>query len=156
MPQGLYRIWGNPNQVLVQYDGHDATESEAFYRRQQFAPEIDDLPWAEEYNDKKAKRASIDRIGTSAGHLLSRAERSAFEVRARQDERLVIEIARRKVARDRASKNEDELIKKDSLEEAADLIVRTMSGSEIPELLYHLDAAKLGKLSAAVRHARGH
>jgi hypothetical protein len=74
----------------------------------------------------------------------------------RHDERLVIEIARREVAHDRASENEDELINKDSLEEAADLIVRMISISELPELLYHLDAAELGKLSAAVRHSRGH
>ena len=155
MPQGLYRIWGDPNQVLVQYDGYDASESEVSYLRQRFAPVISDLPWAEEYYDRAAKRTPIDRIGTTAGHLLSRAERSAFEVRARQDERQATEVARRKVARDRASKNDDELIKKDSLEVAADLILRTMSGSEIPELLYHLDAAKLGKLSAALRHSRG-
>jgi hypothetical protein len=79
MAQGLYRIWGDPNRVLVQYDGCDSSETEDFYRRQGFDPKVDDLPWAEEFNDKKAKAVPITRSGTTARHLLSRAERSAVD-----------------------------------------------------------------------------
>jgi hypothetical protein len=62
MPEGLYRIWGQPNCVLVQYAGFDAAECEEFYCERGFSPTLDDLPWSEEYDDvKHVDQPSISR-----------------------------------------------------------------------------------------------
>ena len=50
MPQGLYRILGRPNWVLVQYADFDAAEREEFYSEQGFDPQLSELPWSEDYD----------------------------------------------------------------------------------------------------------
>jgi hypothetical protein len=55
MPQGVFRIWGDPNQVRVLYEDHGvAIVLEETYRELHLSPELDELPWREKLENAEA------------------------------------------------------------------------------------------------------
>ncbi|HLY45727.1 MAG TPA: hypothetical protein VKQ73_09125 [Stellaceae bacterium] len=61
MRRGLYRVHGvggRPDDVRVEDDGIELPLEESLYRTRGYQPEVDDLPWQEEYVTGKAAAPS--------------------------------------------------------------------------------------------------
>lgn len=57
MRRGLYRVHGvggRPDDVRVEDDGIELPLEESLYRTRGYQPEVDDLPWHEDYVSGKA------------------------------------------------------------------------------------------------------
>jgi hypothetical protein len=83
MRRGLYRIHGvdgRPDDVRVDDDGIDMPIEEGLYRTRGYQPAVDDLPWQEEFFQKKAP--ADDATGASDKAKASR-EQARQEFRAR-------------------------------------------------------------------------
>jgi hypothetical protein len=61
MRRGLYRIHGLdglPDDVRVEDDGIEMPLEETLYRTRGYLPDVDDLPWKEEYLGGKSRLSS--------------------------------------------------------------------------------------------------
>lgn len=83
MRRGLYRIHGadgRPDDVRVEDDGIDIPMEEGLYRARGYLPSADDLPWQEEYFNKRVP--ADNPAGTSDAAKAVR-EQARQEFRAR-------------------------------------------------------------------------
>jgi len=83
MRRGLYRIHGvngRPDDIRVDDDGIDIPIEEGLYRARGYLPAADDLPWQEEYLQRKTP--ADDAAGDSDKAKASR-EQTRQEFRAR-------------------------------------------------------------------------
>ena len=83
MHRGLYRIHGvdgRPDDVRVDDDGIDIPIKEGLYRARGYLPSADDLPWQEEYFNK---RPSVDNVTGTSDAAKAIREKARQEFRAR-------------------------------------------------------------------------
>jgi hypothetical protein len=87
MRRGLYRthgVDGRPDDVRVEDDGIEIPMEEGLYRARGHLPAVDDLPWQEDYFNKKV-RAPSDAASPDAAKAAREQARQEF--RARFDKR---------------------------------------------------------------------
>jgi len=83
MRRGLYRTHGvdnRPDGVRVDDDGIELPMEEGLYRARGHLPPIDDLPWQEDYFNKKAPAAN-EAASTDAAKAAREQARQEFRAR---------------------------------------------------------------------------
>lgn len=83
MPRGLYRIHGmdgRPDDVRVEDDGIDIPLEEGLYRVRGYLPLVGDLPWQEDYFNKKTP-AGNEGAGSDAAKEAREQARREFRAR---------------------------------------------------------------------------
>lgn len=81
MRRGLYRIHGaagRPDDVRVEDDGIELPLEETLYRARGYLPLVEELPWQEDYVNRKAHPDGIGSSDPSAAKAAREQERKAF------------------------------------------------------------------------------